>query len=255
MLMLQGYADDSGGDGQRIPYFFGGFLMEAERWAEFSDAWQAQLSRSPSIEYFKMSEAHVRSGEFSALAFHNIEIRHRKVRDMLEVIEHFKPVGVFSTVNWEEFRFVQERFVQGHAKDPYYCLVPWLFDVVMEWQKQEGIFPEPIDFDFDEQGHRIGAVIPALFPEVKKLAPDLLRKMLGRIPMMLDDKKVLPLQAADMLVWSLRRHYDPKVEYRDWEWLYARLNALCFGGAFGPGSYDGLQMFNVWQWALRRLVR
>jgi hypothetical protein len=251
--MLQGFADDSGSDGQRVPHFLGGFLMEAERWAAFADAWQAQLSRSPSIKYFKMNEAHALSGEFAQLAFHGIETRHRKVRDMLEVIEDFKPVGVFSTVDWEEFRFVQEPFVRGDVKDPYQCLIPWLFDVVMAWQKQEGIFPQPIDFDFDDQGMRIGAAIRAVFPEVKRLAPDSLRKMLGRNPMMLDDKKVLPLQAADMLVWNLRRHYDPKVEYREWEWLYARLNALCFGGAFGPRSYDGLQMFNVWQWAVQRL--
>ena len=251
--MLQGYADDSGSDSLRALYFFGGFLMEAERWSAFADAWQTQLSRSPSIEYIKMEEAHGHSGEFASFAFRGIELRHRKVRDMLEVIEDFRPVGVFSTVDWEEFRTSQAPFALRAAKDPYHCLVPWLFDVVMEWQKQKGIFPEPIDFDFDEKGKRIGAFIRAVFPEVKKLAPDSLGKMLGRIPRMLDENKVLPLQAADMLVWNLRRHYDPKVEYREWEWLYVRLNALCFGCAFGPESYDGLQMFNVWQWAVRRL--
>jgi hypothetical protein len=250
MLMLQGYADDSGSDGRHAPYFFGGFLMEAERWAHFADAWQTQLDRSPAIEYFKMHEAHTRSGQFT---FIQPEIRDRKVKDLLEVIEAFKPVGIYSTVNWEEFRVSQIPYVEGAAKDPYHCLVPWLFDVVREWQVHNDRFPEPVDFDFDEQGEKIGAAIHAVYPEVKRTASQSLRKMLGRIPMMLDDKKVLPLQAADMLVWNLRAYYEPKLEYSEWEWLYARLNALCFGGAFGPGTYNGLQIFSEWQSAIQRL--
>lgn len=251
--MLQGYADDSGSGGLHTPHFLGGFLMEAERWSAFADAWQTQLSRSPSVKYIKMEEAHRLSGEFASAAFRGIELRHRKVRDMLGVIEDFKPFGIFSTVNWEEFRTSRASIALLSAKDPYHCLVPWLFDVVMEWQKQKGIYPETVDFDFNENSKRIGGFIRAVFPEVKKLAPDSLGKMLGRIPMMLDENQVLPLQAANMLVWNLRRHYDPKVEYREWEWLYVRLNALCFGGAFGLERHNGLQMFNVWQWAVRRL--
>jgi hypothetical protein len=74
MFMLQGYADDSGSDSLRALYFFGGFLMEAERWSAFADAWQTQLSRSPSIEYIKMEEAHGHSGEFASFAFRGIEL-------------------------------------------------------------------------------------------------------------------------------------------------------------------------------------
>jgi len=251
--MLQGYADDSGSDGQRAPYFFGGFLMESEQWAEFADAWQAQLHRSPAIGYFKMHEACARSGEFAQFAFKRSEIRDRKVRDLLEVIETFKPVGIYSTVNWEEFRVQQTPYVEGAAKDPYHCLVPWLFDAVMAWQEQLEIFPKPVDFIFDEQGDKIGNAIHAVFPEVKKTMPELLRKMFGALPMMRDDKQILPLQAADMLVWNLRAHYEPKVDYSEWDWLYARLNALCFGGAFGPSGVVGAQMHSEWQAALQRL--
>lgn len=250
--MLQGYADDSGSEGQGAPYFLAGFVMQAEQWARFADAWKEQLDRPPRIEYFKMFEAASGKGQFGGREFYRKEIRARKICDLLEILEAFKPVGLYSSVDWREFRTQQKPFVSGGATDPYHCLVPWLFDVLMAWQQHQEIFPEPVNFDFDEQGIEIGKAILSVYPIVKHNVPESLRKMLGRIPEMLDDKLYNPLQAADMLAWNLRHHHDPVRNEDEWEWLYERLNALCFSGAFGPGSYEGLQMFNAWQNELQR---
>ena len=71
--------------------------------------------RPPAIKYFKMAEAYNRIGEFLLI---QPEIRTRKVRDLVEVIEMHKPVGVYSAVDWKEFRAVYEPFVEGPARGP-----------------------------------------------------------------------------------------------------------------------------------------
>ena len=74
--------------------------------------------------------------------------------------------------------------------------------------------------------------------------------MMGPTPHPGNEKKVVPLQAADMLAGTLRRHFDPKRNNDDWEWLYRKMQPLCTEGAFGPGSADGMQIFQAWQEAL-----
>jgi hypothetical protein len=49
------------------------------------------------------------------------------------------------------------------------------------------------------------------------------QKALGRIPIMLDDKKHMPLQAADMLAWNIRRQLDVGRKDKTWHWLFERL--------------------------------
>jgi hypothetical protein len=51
--------------------------------------------------------------------------------------------------------------------------------------------------------------------------------MLGRIPIMLDEKQILPLQSSDMLAWIERRTILKDSRQREeWDWLYERLNPL-----------------------------
>jgi hypothetical protein len=245
--MLKAYADDSGSDGSGTPYCLAGFLMGSEHWARFADDWQAALDRPPAIDYFKMAEVHNYTGEFAKSDFYHREIRVRKVHELLEVIESVSPHAIYSAVDWSEFRVSQLPFVKGAPEDPYHCLVPWLLDSVMAWQRRDEIFPTPVDFIFDEQGEALVHAIRTVYPKVKARVGESVARMMGSLPEMKDDKKVLPLQAADMLAWNLRRHYDPKREGDDWEWLYERLKLLCVNGAFSAGSYEGAQIFAAWQ--------
>ncbi len=251
--MLKAYADDSGSDGSGAPYFLAGFLMGSEHWAEFSDAWKVQLDRSPQIDYFRMFEAHNGSGQFAKREFFQREVRERKVRDLLEVIESCGPFGIFSTVDWREFRSSHKPFVSGAATNPYHCLVPWLLDSVMAWQQFNEAFPAPVDFIFDEQGEKLAHTVRSVYPQVKACVSESVAEMMGGLPEMKDDRKCLPLQAADMLAWNLRRHYDPRREDDRWEWLYARLKPLCFEGSFGETTHNGAQIFNAWQSQLEKI--
>ncbi|HVZ84382.1 MAG TPA: DUF3800 domain-containing protein [Terracidiphilus sp.] len=219
--MLQGYADDSGSDGKRMPYVLAGLVLPVEQWAQFADDWKAQLARSPAIEYFKMFEAVERIGQFQGV---QPEIRDRKIRDLLEVVDAHKPKGIYSVLRWDEFRTIMAPTLTGYLTNPYPYLFGLLFDALAKYQRDAGIFPEETDFDFDEQGEA-GKYCLSTYDKLKSAltegAPENSR-MMGRIPMMLNDKRVLPLQVADMFAWAMRRYRDPTAEKSKWQWVIDR---------------------------------
>jgi hypothetical protein len=240
MLMLQGYADDSGSDGKREPYVLGGFVLPVEKWAAFSDDWKTQLDRAPAIDYFKMFEAVERNGQFQGV---QPEIRDRKIRDLLEVIDAHKPKGIYSVLQWSEFRELMATNLSGHLANPYPYLFGLLFDALAKYQRDAGIFPEETDFDFDEQGEA-GKFCLATYDILKAALSDgspEIRKMMGRMPIMLDDKRYLPLQAADMFAWSMRRYRDKDAENSKWEWVIERfVPHVAWGIGYNSESFEFL---------------
>jgi len=232
--MLQGYVDDSGSDEGSSAFVLAGFMMDAESWANFSDDWEVQLKRTPSIDYFKMSETISRTGQFQGW---RPEFVLCKVKDLLAVVEKHNPVGIGSYLYWPEFMQHMRPHVQGELRNPYQLLFGAVFESIEKHQRAQGIFPQPVDIDFDDQGSA-GHFALQMYPKFKEASAPETRKMLGRMPIMLDDKQVLPLQAADMLAWNIRRKLDGDTE---WKWLYERLEPF-FSLALGyrPESYATL---------------
>lgn len=231
--MLQGYADDSGSDGSRAPYVLGGYIMEAEKWAAFSDDWDAELRREPVIKYFKMAEAHNGSGQFFGVP---IEFRKYKARNLVEIIHKHDPTGLFSILNWEQFRkILMPHTPAGPVTNPYSLLYYVLFDAIIVYERQKGILPEVVQFDFDEQGEA-GEFARMIYPSLKSYFQSTnpeIYKMLGRTPDQLDDELVLPLQAADMLAGTIRRSADPQKPDPDddWGWLHVEIYKTIWHGA------------------------
>jgi hypothetical protein len=80
-------------------------------------------------------------------------------------------------------------------------------------QAQHG-FLQPVDFIFDEQGKQIGRALEAWKNFVEAASPDDQARM-GRRPISGDDKIDIPLQAADLLAWRMRREYMDKQTGKD----------------------------------------
>jgi len=237
MLMLQGYADDSGSDGQRRPYVLAGFVLPVEKWAQFADDWKAQLDRPPAIAYFRMFEAVERIGQFEWI---QPEIRDRKIRDLLDVIDAHKPKGIYSVLQWDEFRALMATNLTGHLANPYPYLFGLLFDALAKYQQDAAIFPEETDFDFDEQGEA-GKFCLSIYDKIKAAlaenSPEM-GEMMGRIPIMLNDKKVRPLQAADMFAWAMRRYRDKDAEDPKWKWVIERfVPHIAWGMGYDEDSF------------------
>jgi hypothetical protein len=62
--MALAFADDSGSGGETPYYVLAGYSAEESTWDAFWPRWQSVLDLMPRIEYFKMSEAESRKGQF-----------------------------------------------------------------------------------------------------------------------------------------------------------------------------------------------
>jgi len=65
----------------------------------------------------------------------------------------------------------------------------------------------PIEFIFDQQ-EGLGEEARLFYEYIRETQPRPVRKLLSKNPIFGDDKLVVPLQAADMLAWHLRRHAE-----------------------------------------------
>jgi hypothetical protein len=87
--------------------------------------------------------------------------------------------------------------------DPYYLLWEQLTAIMAMAGIKFNVI-EPVDFIFDEKRHMEQRVLNAYF-QIVKHANLLVSRLLGNTPRFASDEKVVPLQAADMLAWNLRR--------------------------------------------------
>jgi len=180
-----------------------GFLARADIWASFSYIWAAALAAPPSIEYLKMKEAQNLSGQFRGWSSADRDI---KISRLMRVINNFKPLSFEFSVSREQVdRLVRPTSPRGLGSAHFYCT----FGVVAtltRYVSGEGV-SVPIDFVFDEQSG-VSEDISIFFSLMKSKLPKEARRLITSTPIFRDDKHFLPLQAADMLAWHLRREYE-----------------------------------------------
>jgi hypothetical protein len=78
---------------------------------------------------------------------------------------------------------------------------------------REGI-DEPVDFIFDEQHGQSDLVQQAYSRFIETAQPEV-RKLLGNRPIHRSDMDFLPIQAADLLAWNVRRSFYEKARGQD----------------------------------------
>jgi hypothetical protein len=203
LALLQAFADDSASDTGDRRLFMAGYLNRADRWALFADAWDEELRGAPSIDYLKMVEAQHLRGQFQGWA---AETRDEKLRGLARVIRHFEPFSFQFSVSRERFdRLLQSVSPRGLGNPHFTCCFGIVASVARYAASQKSGLP--IDFIFDEQSG-VSADVQLFFGEMKKTLPRAARKLINGTPVFRDDKQFLPLQAADALVWHLRREHE-----------------------------------------------
>ena len=177
-------------------------LNWAERWALFSDAWAEELRASPSIDYLKMAEAQNLRDQFRNW---DADVRNTKAAPHQcnpKLQAYFLPVfdkpGRVQSARQSQFSKAvgQATFRLRFWGDLHACKLLHSTGARV-----------PIDFVFDEQ-EGVSADVNLFFDEmVKPLSPEA-RQLINGKPIFRDDKVFLPLQAADMLAWHLRREHE-----------------------------------------------
>jgi Protein of unknown function (DUF3800) len=219
LVILQGFIDDSRGEDGA--FVLAGYIASAENWAKFSAAWKEILPYSGQIDnngvrYFKMSELATKSD--------GIE----RSQAFFRVIEKHALLSVSSKINIHDLRRATERIVIPSAlvdwdlfANPYLFTFRCLLDGFHTHKTElvDTILPPGVNVDFilDDQAEK--APILELWNSYISRRDEKIRPLYGATPQFEDDKKFMPLQAADFWAWWVRRWYEKNEEFlRFGEW-------------------------------------
>ncbi|WP_334504434.1 DUF3800 domain-containing protein [Bradyrhizobium sp. AZCC 1678] len=202
---MQAYVDDSRSDQGEQRLVLAGYINTAERWSRFSNAWYAELRRSPSIDYFKMVEAAGLRGQFGGWSTVD---RDNKVEDLARIIRHWEPASIHSSVSQKLVaEIVKPVAPYGMASAYSFGFEAIMIPLAIHQSKQKDLMQVPIDFIFDHQ-EGLGDAAKLLYQSIRARQPRAVQKVLSVEPVFRDDKLIMPLQAADMLAWHIRKHFE-----------------------------------------------
>jgi hypothetical protein len=202
-VFLRAFTDDSASDAGERRLFMAGYLNRAEKWALFSEAWNEECRAAPRIEYLKMSEAQNLGDQFRGWSK---EVRDEKLRRLGRVIRYFEPMSFEFSINREEFNRVVVPASPRGLKNPHLVACLAIMSGVSRFVAEKG-GDIPIDFIFDRQDG-VSDVVDLTFDSLKENLPPDARHLIRGKPRFEDDKQLLPLQAADLLAWHLRREQE-----------------------------------------------
>lgn len=208
MAVIQAFVDDSGNsDGNGNPVFvLAGYVSSAEKWTAFSDAWDAECDRAPKIENFKMAHANAFRGDFDGW---RREDRDARLGKLAEIIRQHTVLRIQTSMAWDDYNAILRGNLPGLSDSPYVWLFWRLISDLTDWQKARGLC-QRVDFIFDDQGS-IGAEAVQWFQVIRDVAGPDIQARVGSVTHK-HDSDVLPLKAADMWAWHVRRYLAAGME-------------------------------------------
>jgi hypothetical protein len=233
MVMLNGFIDDSG-NGDPTVFVLAGYVSTPAKWMAFQDEWADALRLSPSIEYFKAKEAAPCYGQFERWKY---EDRNERLDLLCSIIRNHTISAIACVVPMADYNRIFKSKISRTVDTPYFLAFYGVMTLFFRLQFNSGD-DRPTDFVFDEQGKQIGNALSAWKYFIEGMSPEAM-KYIGNPPISRDDKEVLPLQAADLLAWTVRRKFvDAKtgknhemidlcgLQYVDDVWDRARLQSM-----------------------------
>lgn len=205
ILVMQAFIDDSQSSSSGREFVLAGYMASAPVWMQFSDEWSKALAELPSIDYFHATEAESRKDEFLGW---DVVVRNRKVMKLAEIIDRFPLFSFDCRVGQDSFGRILRDASPYDLRSPYFSIFYGVIATAARQLHMHGI-AVPIDFIFDEQGD-VGPEAALWYNHVRLGLPSHLRPLLGGRPIFRSDRDIVPLQAADMLAWHLRRSREPR---------------------------------------------
>ena len=192
-MPIQAFIDDSLEKDEVL--ILAGYIASADAWAKFSQEWQERLDMSPRWASFKMN----------SIGASRDEARWERAGWFYRVIEDHALNFVAIAVKIGPLRDVVRKLgLPEYLENPYILGFRALIDFTIQFQHELGI-TEPIDFIFDERGEKNS--VRNGFEVFKQTCRVDLKSRIGREPRFEKDEDFLPLQAADLLAWHVRRHW------------------------------------------------
>ena len=201
LLMLQVYIDDSG-KGQFPVFVLAGYMATAEQWNDFAGEWQAVLDKPQPIKYFKMNEAHQLIKQFNKWS---PEARDERLFQLISVIQRNVQLGIQSVVHLHAYNNIIKGKIAKPMNNPYFLSFYGIMIALYRYHLEHPL-TDKVDFIFDEQLKQSDQV-QAGYSKFVDLMPPVFKPILGGRPMHRSELDAVPLQAADMLAWHVRRKY------------------------------------------------
>ena len=244
-------------------FVFAGFVLPFEEWLPFVDAWQGVLDKHPKIDYFKMKETHRRNGQFQGFT---VLQRDRKIQQLLSLILHYRPTRLQSAISYALYEEAFKGKIAPGTDHPYFLGYYEVIGVWLRYQYCHGPKNQKVDFVFDEQQKEGDIAVSAWRVGAEEL-PEYLKPLTGGKPVQRDDKTFIPLQAADLLAWHVRRNDAEQFAGREFnDTVWAALQSLpCADGemtrdrllkiAEGVQASGLLFEYNVPTAAMRKMLK
>lgn len=194
-MSLQAYMDDSreGGDVLVIA----GYYASPDDWLKFSAEWQDYLKFYAPIEAFKMSDY--------SRTFQSVEAWER-LKFMHQCIERYTIGSIRCVIETRDYHYACLRAGYHSGPDgPQHMIMAYLMNELHNDLELMGK-TVPFDFIFDQQLHVMDLTMES-YVLYKKGREDNNRKLICKPPVFGDDRKFLPIQAADLLSWWVRKQY------------------------------------------------
>lgn len=204
--MIRAFVDDSGSGGDSPWYVLAGYSGTVCDWVGFEADWREALDSPPSIAYFKAVEAESLKEQFYGLSEHQ---RNSKIDALIKVIGQHTQRAIHVRVRQRLYNEILKPNVPEIWDDPYFFLFPAFISAVLTMEKYFGN-QEPAELVFDNSER--------LDRRAKKLYGQLITfpQYAGRVLNVhfRSEKDFLPLQAADLLAWQIRRGFSVPKEPR-----------------------------------------
>jgi hypothetical protein len=206
ITMVKAFVDDSGSGGDSPWYVLAGYVGTVADWLGFEAEWAAVLDRPPLIKYFKGAEAESLKNQFDGFTR---DQANAKIDALIEVIGHHAQRAIIVRTRQKNYNEIIKPKVPEIWDDAYHFLFPYFISAVLNMETYAGA-GEPAEFVFDSS-QRLDKRAQVQYTQLLQMP-----QYAGRMANVLfrDEKLFLPLQAADLLAWQVRRAYCVRTEPR-----------------------------------------
>ena len=201
IVVLEGFVDDSGTGHGKVAVL-AGFLSTAERWKSFSDHLKNLCEQEPRTPDFKMEKA----AGFRAYYRATRKDLDKRIEDVAALVRAHAMYRVDVVVGHDAYEDIVRGKVPSEIDSPYFGLFYTVILAAASFMDKASI-EGTVDFVFDEQG-KIGRESRDWYYFIRERVEPRIQRRMGAEPIFRDNKDVLPLKAADVLAWQIRRHLD-----------------------------------------------
>jgi hypothetical protein len=213
MVVLKGYCDESGTEKDAKILVVAGLLGSATRWERFETDWKLVLA-SNHLDYFRAQEFYKRKEQFAlGTDWDSRHKRERLIQQLLQVIQSRETAPSVALVSL--VYLVDHRRIFGKDRVPSTaytvgCSGCWLLG--SKWAEEQN-HKEEIAFFFDI-GHKHAGHALRSYQQAQQYAPFRQQYRLGGLTFE-DDRKLVPLQAADLLAYGMTQSLRMRANWRD----------------------------------------